>query len=57
MSSDTSQTADAPASAEDLVPTRHTPAQRLQHILHGNPALSPLIVLIVAVLVLSLIHI
>jgi fructose transport system permease protein len=38
------------ATAEDLVPTRHTPAQRIQHILHGNPALSPLIVLIVAII-------
>ncbi len=46
---------EAPASAEDLVPTRHTPAQRVQHILHGNPALSPLIVLIVAVVVFGVV--
>src|SRR5690349_11143043 len=39
------------ATAEELVPTRHTPAQRIQHLLHRNPALSPLIVLIVAILV------
>jgi len=51
VSNDASQTAETPASAEDLLPTRHTPAQRVQHLLHGNPALSPLIVLIVAVIV------
>ncbi len=43
------------ATAEELVPTRHTPAQRIQHLLHRNPALSPLIVLIVAVLVFGLV--
>ena len=53
MSNET-QTAETPASAEDLLATRHTPAQRLQHILHGNPALSPLIVLIVAVIVFGI---
>ena len=36
------------------MPTRHTPAQRVQHILHGNPALSPLIVLVVAVIVFGI---
>jgi len=43
------------ATAEELVPTRHTPAQRIQHLLHRNPALSPLIVLIVAILVFGLV--
>jgi fructose transport system permease protein len=46
---------DAPASAEDLIPTRHTPAQRIQHILHGNPALSPLIVLVLGVIVFGIV--
>ncbi len=54
MSNDASQTAETPASAEDLLPTRHTPAQRVQHLLHGNPALSPLIVLVVAVIVFGI---
>ena len=54
MSNDSAQTAETPASAEELVPTRHTPAQRVQHILHGNPALSPLIVLVVAVIVFGI---
>jgi fructose transport system permease protein len=54
VSNDASQTAESPASAEDLLPTGHTPAQRVQHILHGNPALSPLIVLIVAVIVFGI---
>ncbi len=52
--SDASQTSETPASAEDLMPTRHTPAQRLQHLLHGNPALSPLIVLVVALIVFGI---
>jgi fructose transport system permease protein len=55
MSNDTSQTDEAPASAEELIPTRHTPAQRIQHVLHGNPALSPLIVLILAVIVFGIV--
>ena len=54
MSNDSAQTAETPASAEELVPTRHTPAQRVQHLLHGSPALSPLIVLVVAVVVFGL---
>jgi fructose transport system permease protein len=48
------RTAETPASAEDLLATRHTPAERLQHLLHGNPALSPLIVLVVAVVVFGI---
>ena len=55
MSNEASQTSDAPVSAEDLIPTRHTPAQRIQHVLHGNPALSPLIVLVIGVIVFGLV--
>jgi fructose transport system permease protein len=54
VSNETAQTSEAPASAEELVPTRHTPAQRIQHILHGNPALSPLIVLILGIIVFGI---
>ena len=54
MSNEASQSAETPASAEELVPTRHTPAQRIQHILHGNPALSPLIVLVLGVIVFGI---
>src|ERR1700759_3282426 len=43
------------ATAEDLVPTRNSPAQRIQHLLHGSPALSPLIVLVVAVVVFGIV--
>jgi len=47
-----SQTAStSPASVEDLLSRRRSPAERIQHVLHGNPALSPLIVLIVALIV------
>ncbi|MCW2822568.1 MAG: transporter permease, partial [Marmoricola sp.] len=51
MNDQATETMEAPASADDLVPTRHTPAQRIQHILHGNPALSPLIVLVLGLIV------
>lgn len=42
---------EGPATADDLLQTQHTPAQRVQHLLHGNPALSPLIVLVLAIIV------
>jgi fructose transport system permease protein len=45
---------DRPTSAEDLMGQRHTPVQRVQHVLHGNPALSPAIVLVLAVIVFGL---
>jgi fructose transport system permease protein len=54
VSNEASQSAETPASAEELVPTSHTPAQRIQHILHGNPALSPLIVLVLGVIVFGI---
>lgn len=44
-----------PATAEDLLRRKHTPAERIQHVLHRNPALSPLIVLIVAIIVFGII--
>ncbi len=44
-----------PGSADDLVPTSHTPVQRLQHLLHRNPALSPLIVLVISLIVFGLV--
>lgn len=52
--SNEASTAETPASAEELIPTRHTPAQRIQHLLHGNPALSPLIVLVLGVIVFGI---
>lgn len=50
-----SDTTADPATAEELAPSRHTPAQKLQHLLHRNPALSPLIVLVVSVVVFGLV--
>ena len=55
MNDEAAQTVETPASADDLLLTRHTPAQRIQHILHGNPALSPLIVLVIGVIVFGLV--
>ena len=46
---------DAPATAEDLLAGRkRTVAERIQHILHGNPALSPAVVLVLAVIVFAI---
>jgi fructose transport system permease protein len=45
---------DSPDSAEDLVPTSNTPAQRIQHVLHRSPALSPLIVLVLSIVVFGI---
>jgi len=55
VNDEAAQTVEAPASAEVLLPTRHTPAQRIQHLLHDNPALSPLIVLVISVIVFGLV--
>jgi len=45
-----------PAAVEDLLSRRRSPAERVQHVLHRNPALSPLIVLVVAVVVFGIIN-
>ena len=45
----------APSSADDLLNRKRTPAQRVQHILHRNPALSPLIVLVLALIVFGVV--
>src|SRR5690349_20642795 len=42
--------------AEQFALRRQSPAQRIQHTLHGQPALSPLLVLIVAVVVFTLVN-
>ena len=58
MSTDTTteeEGSGTPASADDLVPRSHTPLERLQHLLHGNPALSPLIVLALSVVVFGVV--
>lgn len=47
----------APASAaEQFARRRQSPLQRVQHLLHANPALSPLMVLIVAVIVFTVVN-
>jgi fructose transport system permease protein len=43
-----------PASAEDLLNRPATPSQRIQSVLHRQPALSPAIVLVLAAVVFSL---
>ncbi len=50
-----SQVSTEPAGVEDLLSRRRSPAERVQHVLHGNPALSPLIVLVVAIIVFGII--
>jgi fructose transport system permease protein len=51
----TQTASETPASAEDLLVRKHSPTERIQHVLHGNPALSPLIVLIVAIIVFGIV--
>jgi fructose transport system permease protein len=56
VSTDTTsaQAEDGPGSAEDLIPTDHSPAQRIQHLLHRSPALSPLIVLVISIVIFGI---
>ena len=44
-----------PTAVEDLLSRGRSPAERVQHALHGNPALSPLIVLVLALIVFGII--
>jgi fructose transport system permease protein len=47
----------APATAaEQFAMRRQSPVQRIQHLLHSHPALSPLLVLIVALIVFTIIN-
>jgi len=47
----------APASAaEQFAMRRQSPLQRIQHLLHSHPALSPLLVLVVAVIAFTVIN-
>jgi fructose transport system permease protein len=44
----------APTSAaEELARRSHTPAQRIQHLLHSHPAISPALILVITVIVFS----
>lgn len=45
----------SPASVEDLLSRKRSPLEQVQHALHRNPALSPLIVLIAAIIVFGII--
>jgi fructose transport system permease protein len=56
VSTDTTsaQAEDGPGSAEDLIPTDDSVAQRVQHLLHRSPALSPLIVLVISIIVFGI---
>lgn len=42
--------------AEQFAQRRHSPIQRVQHILHAHPAISPLLVLVVAYIVFTVIN-
>src|SRR5215213_3501905 len=44
----------APTSAaEELARRRHTPAQRIQHLLHSHPAISPALILVLTAIVFT----
>ncbi len=55
MSVDTTTTAPATA-AEQFALRRQSPLQRVQHLLHSHPALSPLMVLVVACIAFTIIN-
>jgi fructose transport system permease protein len=44
----------APSAAETLARRSQTPAQRLQHLLHAHPAISPAAILVVAVIIFTI---
>ena len=44
------------AAQAELSRRAQTPAQRIQHLLHGNPWLSPLVLLIVTIIVFSIVN-
>lgn len=46
----------AGAAAQELARRRRTPAQRLQHLLHAHPAISPAMILVLTVIVFSLLN-
>jgi len=46
----------ATLTAGDLIGRRRTPAQRVQHLLHGHPWVSPALILVVTVVVFSMIN-
>ena len=47
----------APATAaEQFAMRRQSPVQRIQHLLHSHPALSPLVVLVIAFIVFTIIN-
>ena len=56
MSTTTAPPAQPATAAEQFALRRQSPAQRIQHVLHGQPALSPLFVLIIAVIVFTIIN-
>ncbi|HEX8497366.1 MAG TPA: ABC transporter permease [Actinomycetales bacterium] len=45
-----------PSAAEALSRRRQSPAQRIQHLLHSHPAISPAVILILSVIVFSLLN-
>ena len=56
MSTTTAPPHQPASAAEQFALRRQSPAQRIQHVLHGQPALSPLLVLVLAIIVFSIIN-
>ena len=52
----TTPTAAPATAAEQFALRRQSPVQRIQHVLHAHPAISPLLVLIVAFIVFTIIN-
>jgi fructose transport system permease protein len=56
MSVDTSSASAPATAAEQFARRRQSPLQRIQHVLHAHPALSPLMVLVVACVVFTIVN-
>jgi len=44
------------SAAQELARRSHSPAQRIQHLLHSHPAISPALILVITVVVFSMIN-
>ena len=56
MSTTTAPAQQPSTAAEQFALRRQSPAQRIQHVLHAQPALSPLLVLIVSFIIFTILN-
>ena len=56
MSTTTAPAHQPATAAEQFALRRQSPAQRIQHVLHAQPSLSPLLVLVIAAIVFTIVN-